>query len=37
VKDNIYGYTAVISSRPTHLYAIAQDFTPSYFIDRQSF
>lgn len=37
VSDNCYGYTAVISKRPSRLYAFSKDFTSSYFVDRQTF
>lgn len=37
VSDNIYGYTAVISTRPVHLYAIAKEYTSAYYIDKKNF
>jgi hypothetical protein len=32
VSDNCYGYSSVISTRPTKLYAISTDFTSCYYI-----
>lgn len=37
IADNCYGYTAVISTRPTRLYAFAKDFTSAYFIENDKF
>jgi len=37
VSDNCYGYTAVISTRTSRLYAYAKDFTSAYFIDKDKF
>lgn len=37
VSDNAYGYTAVISRRPVHLYAIASEYTSAYYIERKRF
>lgn len=37
ISDNCYGYTAVISSRPSRLYAKAKELTSAYFIDKESF
>lgn len=32
VSDNCYGYSAVISKRPTKIYAISKDFSSCYYI-----
>jgi hypothetical protein len=37
IGDNCYGYTAVISTRPSHLYAIAKEVTSAYYIDKVKF
>jgi hypothetical protein len=37
VADNCYGATAVISTRPVRLYAIAKDNTSAYYVDRSQF
>ena len=37
VADNCYGTTAVISTRPVRLYAIAKDNTSAYYIDKGQF
>jgi hypothetical protein len=34
IADNCYGYTAVISTRPSRLYAISKDVTSAYYIDK---
>jgi flavorubredoxin len=37
IFDNIYGYSAVIASKPVKLEAVSKDFTCVYSIDRNSF
>ena len=35
--DNTYGWTAVISKRPSRLYAYAKEYTSAYYIDKNQF
>lgn len=37
VSDNVYGYTAVISTRPVNLYAISKEYSSAYYIDKHKF
>lgn len=37
IADNCYGYTGVISSRPSRLYAYSKEFTSAYYIDKETF
>jgi hypothetical protein len=37
ISDNCYGYTAVLSSKPTKIYAISKNFTSCYYIEKQAF
>lgn len=37
IRENIYGYTAVFSLRPSALDAVSSEFTSCYFIDKNEF
>ena len=35
--DNTYGWTAVLSKRPSRLFAYTKDFTSGYYLDKSQF
>jgi hypothetical protein len=37
ICDNIYGYTAMMSTKACALDAVAADFTSTYFIEKEAF
>ena len=37
IRQNIYGYTAVISLRPSALDAVSSEFTSCYYIEKDQF
>lgn len=37
VSDNCYGYSTVMSTRESKLYAISKDFTSCYYIEKPNF